>query len=808
DQVTTVAREVGVEGRLGGQAHVPGAAGTWRDLTDNLNQLAANLTTQVRAIGDVATAVTKGDLSRSIKVEASGEVEQLKDNLNEMISNLRETTQKNTEQDWLKTNLARFTSLLQGQKDLQTVGKLILSELAPLVQAQHGVFYVNESPNAEPLMKLLSSYAYRERKTLAQQFKAGEGLVGQCVYEKERILLTNVPDDYVEINSGLGAATPHNIVVLPVLFEDDIKAVIELASFNRFSDIHLTFLDQLTESIGIVLNTIAASGRTEELLTQSQALAGELQEQQEELQQTNEELEEKARLLSEQNEEVERRTRQIDDARAALEQKAEQLALTSTYKSQFLANMSHELRTPLNSLLILSQQLAENRDNNLSAKQVEFAQTIRAAGDDLLTLINDILDLAKIESGTVAVDVGEVLLAPLGEYLGRSFGQMAQQEGLEFSLELAPSLPSSISTDETRLQQVLKNLLSNAFKFTNQGRISLQIAPVTGGWNPEHRTLSRARGVVAFAVSDTGIGILPEKQALIFEAFQQANMDTSRKYGGTGLGLSISRQIADLLGGELRLVSTPGVGSTFTLYLPQRYQGEAVTTNGAGYGAELVGAALAASPIVAGSVALQDRPPVTPNGGAGPTILNFGAAAASAPAPVADVPSPAAEAVSDDRRSVGPHDRALLIVEDDASFGRILLDMARERGFQGLVASRGDEALELARQFQPLAITLDVQLPDMDGLKVLQRLKHDPATRHIPVHVISGQEQRHRALELGAVTQQQKPISMSDLTAAFDDLARFVDRPVRNLLVVEDDDGQRKAIVELIGNGDVKTTAV
>ncbi|MFW9262362.1 HAMP domain-containing protein, partial [Nostoc sp. CALU 546] len=597
NQVTTVAREVGIEGKLGGQARVPGAAGTWKDLTDNVNELAATLTTQLRAIAEVATAVTKGDLTRSIAVEALGEVAILKDNINQMIANLRETTQKNTEQDWLKTNLAKFTRMLQGQRDLETVSKLILSELAPLVGAQHGVFFLMESGDNMPYLKLISSYAYRERRHLANRFFLGEGLVGQCALEKERILLTEVPNDYVKIASGLGEATPLNAVVLPVLFEGQVTAVIELASFRRFSEIHLTFFDQLTESIAIVLNTIAASMRTEELLKQSQSLAEELQTQQselretnqrleqqaqslkasedllkgqqEELQQTNAELEEKAELLAQQKKEVERKNREIEQSRLSLEDKAEQLALSSKYKSEFLANMSHELRTPLNSLLILAKLLTDNIDHNLTAKQVEYSQTIYSAGTDLLTLINDILDLAKIESGTMSIDMTQMPLGELGDVIERNFRQIAQSKGLAFAIEFAPELPNTIYSDIKRIQQVLKNLLSNAFKFTEQGEVRLRIAVAKLGWSNDHQTLNSAQMVIAFSVSDTGIGIPPEKQKVIFEAFQQADGSTSRKYGGTGLGLSISREIARLFGGEIKLISQPGEGSTFTFYLPQ-----------------------------------------------------------------------------------------------------------------------------------------------------------------------------------------------------------------------------------------------
>jgi HAMP domain-containing protein/CheY-like chemotaxis protein/signal transduction histidine kinase len=797
DQVTTVAREVGIEGKLGGQAKVPGASGTWRDLTDNVNELAANLTTQMRAIAEVAIAVTKGDLTRSISVQAEGELAILKDNVNQMIANLRDTTQKNTEQDWLKTNLAKFTRMLQGQRDLETVSKLILSELAPLVAAQHGVFFLMESSGMhEPYMKLLSTYAYRERKHLANRFHLGEGLVGQCALEKERILLSEVPDNYIKISSGLGESTPLNVVVLPVLFEGQVTAVIELASFRRFSEIHLTFFDQLTESIAIVLNTIAASMRTEELLKQSQSLAEELQSQQnelretnkrleqqaqslkasedllknqqEQLQQTNEELEEKARLLSLQNKEVERKNREIDQARRSVEDKAEQLALTSKYKSEFLANMSHELRTPLNSLLILAKLLSDNTENNLTAKQVEYSRTIHAAGTDLLGLINDILDLAKIESGTMSVDIDSLLYTDLRDQMERTFRQVAQDKGVNFTVELSEKLPHAIYTDAKRLQQVLKNLLSNAFKFTSHGEVRLRFEVAKQGWNLDKETLNRANTVVAFAVSDTGIGIAADKQKLIFEAFQQADGTTSRKYGGTGLGLSISREIAQLLGGEIQLVSHPGEGSTFTLYLPQE-RWEAGEQEGLGDRA-----------------GEQGEQGITPN----PQLL----------------PSPL---LRDDRNNIQSGDRILLIVEDDINFAHILLDAARTQGFKCLVAQGGGAGLALAQEFKPDAIMLDIRLPVVDGWTVLDRLKHDPNTRHIPVHIMSAVEAgRQRSLQLGAIAYLQKPTNSQALSQALTDIKGFIERRVKNLLVVEDDETQRQSIVDLIGNSDVSTTAV
>jgi HAMP domain-containing protein/signal transduction histidine kinase/DNA-binding response OmpR family regulator len=774
DQVTTVAREVGVEGKLGGQASVPGAAGTWKDLTDNVNQLAANLTTQVRAIAEVATAVTKGDLTRSIKVEALGEVAALKDNINEMIRNLKDTTLKNSEQDWLKTNLAKFSRMLQGQKDLLTVGRLILSELAPVVTAQHAVFYILDSTKETAELSLLASYAYNARQSAESHYKLGEGLVGQCALEKQKILLTNVPPDYIRISSGLGDAVPQNIIVLPIVFEGQVKAVLELASFERFNPTHQAFLDQLTESIGIVLNTIEANMLTEDLLKQSQSLATELQSRQEELQQTNQELQEKAQLLAHQNVEVERKNQEVEQARQALEEKAKQLSLTSKYKSEFLANMSHELRTPLNSLLILSDQLSKNPDGNLTARQTDFAKTIHSSGTDLLMLINDILDLSKIESGTVVVDVGELRFTDLRGYVERTFRHVAEAKGVDFVINMASNLPPAILTDSKRLQQVIKNLLSNSFKFTHQGRVTLSAEATPDGWSSTNDNLNRAPSVVALSVTDTGIGISQDKQQIIFEAFQQADGSTSRKYGGTGLGLAISREIARLLGGEIRLQSIPGKGSTFTLYLPQSYTPQK-------------------SPR---------KPFPTPT----ETVIP---APSVQPALVAEAPLLLNE-VGDDRDKIQPGDRILLIVDNDLNFAKFLLEVAREKGFKGLVTSLGATALAMTREFSPDAITLDICLPDIDGWRVLDRLKNDALTRHIPVCIISTEEDRQHGLHLGALTVVNKPIKTKEtLETSLDSLKRFVERSTKYLLVIEKDEARRNQIREIIGNGDVQVhTAV
>ncbi|MBI4820977.1 MAG: HAMP domain-containing protein [Deltaproteobacteria bacterium] len=770
DQVTSVAREVGVEGKLGGQASVPGAAGTWKDLTDNVNQLAANLTTQVRAIADVATAVTEGDLTRSIKVEARGEVAALKDNINEMIRNLKDTTLKNSEQDWLKTNLAKFSRMLQGQKDMLTVGRLILSELAPVVTAQNAVFYrIEVKKDEEQRLTLLASYAFNEQRPTS--YRLGQGLVGQCAVEKEKILLSNVPHDYIRISSGLGESTPKNVIVLPVLFEGQVKGVIELASFERFSPTHEVFLGQLMESIGIVMNTIEANTRTEDLLKQSQSLARELQSQQLELQKTNKELQEKAKLLADQNMEVERKNQEVEQARKALEEKAEQLALTSKYKSEFLANMSHELRTPLNSLLILSDQLSRNQDENLSPKQVDYAKTIHASGNDLLALINDILDLSKIESGTVSLDVGELRVNELQDYVERNFRHVAESRRLDFRIEVDRDVPRTIHTDSKRLQQVLKNLLSNAFKFTERGSVVVQVATSTSGWNPDNEALNRAKTVVAFSVSDSGIGIPPEKQQIIFEAFQQADGSTSRKFGGTGLGLAISREISKVLGGEIKLVSRQGEGSRFTLYLPSTH--------------------VATKP----TKAFESHPEYV------------------APAPMETFAKNTLlvmpDEVRDDRDNLNAGDRTILIVDNDNSFTRFLLEMAHERGFKALVTAQGTVALSLAQEYKPHAITLDLRLPDIDGWRVLDHLKSNLQTRHIPVYLISTEEECELGLRRGAIAALNKPVSQGQLDELFKGVSSFLDRLVKSLLVVEDNEAQRNNIVELVGTGsDVATVAV
>ncbi|MFJ7772779.1 HAMP domain-containing protein, partial [Streptomyces sp. NPDC097107] len=573
DEVTRVAREVGTEGRLGGQAEVEGVSGTWKRLTENVNELAGNLTRQVRAIAEVTSAVAEGDLTRSINVEASGEVAELKDNINSMVESLRETTRANQEQDWLKTNLARISGLMQGHRDLPVVAELIMDELVPLVSAQYGAFYLAEDGDEGPELRLVGSYGYPEDAGRPTRIAFGRTLVGQAARSRRTIVVDELPAGYVTISSGLGEVVPTALVLVPIVVEGQVLGVIELASVAAFTQINRDFLELLMETIGVNVNTIVANARTDELLSESQRLTAELQArsaelqvQQEELQRSNAELEDKASLLATQNRDIEAKNLQIEQARQELEARAQQLSLASKYKSEFLANMSHELRTPLNSLLILAQLLAQNPSRNLTPKQVEYAGIIHSAGSDLLQLINDILDLSKVEAGKMDVAPERVSLRQLIEYVEATFRPMTTQKGLEFTVSTAAGAPADLLTDESRLRQVLRNLLSNAVKFTERGGVELAVEPASDDEVPAG--VLRGGAVVAFRVKDTGIGIPEQNLESIFGAFQQADGTTSRKYGGTGLGLSITREIAQLLGGAVTVDSTPDRGSTFTLFLP------------------------------------------------------------------------------------------------------------------------------------------------------------------------------------------------------------------------------------------------
>ncbi|MFI7436870.1 HAMP domain-containing protein [Micromonospora haikouensis] len=712
-EVTRVAREVGSEGRLGGQAEVEGVSGTWKRLTENVNELAGNLTRQVRAIAEVTSAVATGDLTRSITVDASGEVAELKDNINSMVESLRETTRMNQEQDWLKTNLARISGLMQGHRDLEVVAGLVMDELAPLVSAQLGTFLLVEDGAGEPTLRVVGGYGHRAS---GRRFTLGDSLVGQAAASRRAIVVDAVPADYVTVSSSLGAAVPRHLVVLPIPFEDQVLGVIELASMSRFTETHRNFLDQLMETIGVNVNTIVANARTDVLLTESQRLAAELrarseelQARSEELQRSNAELEDKAALLARQNHDIETKNSEIEQARQELEARAQQLALASKYKSEFLANMSHELRTPLNSLLILAQLLAQNPNRNLTAKQVEYATVIHSAGTDLLQLINDILDLSKVEAGKMDVNPETFALSELRDYVDATFRPLTTPRGLELDISTGPDVPQWLHTDEQRLRQVLRNLVSNAVKFTEQGRVQLRIERARPDELPEGFTPGET--VLAFRVVDTGIGIAEQHLTAIFDAFQQADGTTSRRYGGTGLGLSISREIAHLLGGRITARSVLGRGSTFTLYLP----------------ATLTGTVASGSPTA--PAAASPAPPTAASSTASLAVLagRAGLDLAAGPHPVA---APGGESPAGPRRVLvlEHHDKGLLT----------MLVHGVTAGLAGppvevATALDAPAALEAVAQHRHQCLVVHLDLPDDSGAVLLRALHDAPAHRGVPV---------------------------------------------------------------------------
>jgi signal transduction histidine kinase/CheY-like chemotaxis protein len=756
-----------------------------------------SITAPLGILGEGAARLGGGDYTHRVAVRSRDEVGELARNFNRMAEQVQERQVTLAEQEWLKSGLTQIGLQLQGLRDPAQACRAVLTELAMLVGARHSAIYVTAGAT-EPVLRLQATYAATEAP---DEVTPGQGLVGQCFLDRKQIVLHEIPADYFRISSALGETPPRVLVLQPAIFDEQVRAVVELALLQVPTRTQLALVERTTENLGIALSTIAASQRTEELLAESQILGAELgernvslrhseqllQEQQEELkqtneeleqtneemQQTNEEIEEKASLLAIQKKELEKTNREVEVAREALQQKAEQIAQTSRYKSEFLANMSHELRTPLNSLLILSKILSENHEGNLTDKQVQYATTIQSSGHDLLELINEVLDLSRIESGVVEIEMGETRFAAVRDFAERTFRPVAETKKVDFGVDLDPQLPPSLTTDQRRLEQVLKNLLSNAFKFTEQGSVRLRIGIADKGWDAGNPILDRASQVLVFAISDTGIGIPADKQKLIFEAFQQADAGTSRKYGGTGLGLSISRELGALLGGTLQVSSRPGEGSIFTLFLPLEYAGSrqggtpAATTNTA--------------------PRATSKTPATPA-----------------------LPEPTIEpaTIEDDRDHLQTGDLILLIIEDDKNFAGILRDFAREKGFKAVVAASVNGGIALARELHPSAITLDLHLPDSDGWVALDRLKHDSETRHIPIHIISADEERERSLRLGAVSYLQKPVTKEIVDQALSQTLDFINRPLKNLLIVEDNANEREALVALIGNGDVHSTAV
>ncbi|WP_432057780.1 HAMP domain-containing protein [Streptomyces sp. bgisy022] len=802
EEVTRVAREVGTEGQLGGQARVRDVDGTWRDLTESVNEMAGNLTRQVRAIARVATAVTRGDLNLKIDVDASGEIQELQDYINKMIANLRDTTIANKEQDWLKGNLARISALMQGRRDLEDVASLIMSELTPVVSAQHGAFFLamplvdgedlHSADDDQFELRMLGSYGY-SMGSMPTSFRPGEGLVGTAATEKRTILVENAPSGYLKVSSGLGEAPPAQVIVLPVLFEGQVLGVVELASFTPFTHIQKDFLNQIAEMIATSVNTISVNTKTERLLRQSQELteqlrerSAELEQRQKALQASNAELEEKAELLARQNRDIEVKNTEIEEARQVLEERAEQLAVSMRYKSEFLANMSHELRTPLNSLLILAKLLADNAEGNLSPKQVEFAETIHGAGSDLLQLINDILDLSKVEAGKMDVSPTRIALVQLVDYVEATFRPLTAEKGLDLSVRVSPELPATLHTDEQRLLQVLRNLLSNAVKFTDSGSVELVIRPARDDVPQRIREQLLEAGsltdphadLIAFSVTDTGIGIAASKMRVIFEAFKQADGTTSRKYGGTGLGLSISREIAQLLGGEIHAQSEPGRGSTFTLYLPL-HPGE-LPPNGYQHA---LPALEAGEPVTSpGPEAAADAPggaAVRPDPAEAPAAL-FLRRRRSTPALESPAPEPQPEQWAGVEQEPAPRSargirfggQKVLIVDDDIRNVFALTSVLEQHGLSVLYAENGREGIEVLEQHDDVAVVLmDIMMPEMDGYATTTAIRRMPQFAGLPIIALTAKAMkgdREKAIESGASDYVTKPVDPDHLLSVME----------------------------------------
>ncbi|MFE2015812.1 HAMP domain-containing protein [Streptomyces sp. NPDC059491] len=737
-EVTRVAREVGTEGKLGGQAEVEGVSGTWKRLTENVNELAGNLTRQVRAIAEVTSAVAEGDLTRSITVDAPGEVRDLRDNINSMVESLRATTRSNEDQDWLQTNLARVTGLLQGTRSLPEIAELIMAEVPPLVSAQYGAFFVAGDGEHGTELVMTASYGSPDGPDAPpRRFHLGQSLVGQAARDRRALLVEQVPDGYATIASGTGSGEPSTLVVLPIVVEEQVLGALEFASLHPFTGLRRDFLDRFVDSFGAVLSSLLANLRTDELLGQYRRLADELrsrskelQSRQKELQQSNAELLEKAALLAEQNKDIESKNLVIEQARQELEIRAQQLSRTSTYKSEFLANMSHELRTPLNSLLILARLLAQNTEGNLTEKQTEYAEVIHSAGSDLLQLINDILDLSKVEAGKMDIRQEPFPLRRLMEYLEATFAPVADERGLAFAITLADDVPTELDSDESRLRQILRNLLSNALKFTDEGRVALSVAYAGPEETPP--VFPRGRPVLAFRITDTGIGIPAGQLRHVFEAFQQGDGTAARRYGGTGLGLSISREVAGLLGGTIEATSALGRGSTFTFYLP------------------------ASGPLPSAQLLPQAHDLAEEDSGS------------AAPSP-SHAARPAAGGMPDDASDR----RTVLVVDDDARNVFALTEALEGNGLRVLTADSGRAGLDLLAAHDEVRLVLmDVMMAGMDGHTAIEAIRAMPGRAHLPVIVVTAKAMpgdREEALAAGADDYVSKPVDGDELAAKIGD---------------------------------------
>jgi CheY-like chemotaxis protein/HAMP domain-containing protein len=757
---------------------------------DEIGALAASFNKMIgvsREYVVIADTIAKGNYTPVVNVRS--EADKLGKALANMKENLLQLSKENETRTWLLTGTSELNDIMRGEKEVHELAQDIINKLSAYLNAQVGAVYVAENGHLD----LTGSYAFHQRKGNKNQVKKGEGLVGQAALEKKPIIFGDIPDDYIQVNSGLGSAKPKNILVYPFLYDGNVRGVIELGTVREFSDTDMQLLEVVSTNIGIAFNSARSRAKLKELLQETQRQAEELQAQQEELRQINEELQEKTDLLErseaelkaqqeelqQTNEELEEKANLLEEqkeklevAKQDVESKARELEATSKYKSEFLANMSHELRTPLNSILILAQLLSENRNKALTEKDVEYARNIYNSGTDLLNLINEILDLSKVEAGKIEIEINSVPVEELTDHINQLFKEIAAKKHIDFDIRCSrEQFTAPMQTDKQRLEQILRNLLSNAFKFTEKGgKVSLDISVQKPGGHIRNQQLRQLKSLAVFTVSDNGIGIPADKQELIFEAFQQADGSTKRKYGGTGLGLSISRELAGALGGEIHLRSEEARGSTFTLYLPLVFD----TAN--------------IQPI---SKEIEVRKPT------------------EKPVRIEKKPVDIAlqAETADDRYKIGDNDKVILIIEDDVTFANILLDMARMKGYKGVIDHQGNTGLSLARYYRPDAIILDMKLPVLDGSEVLRQLKNDPELRHIPVQIMSGFDRRKEGLELGAFDFVRKPLDNETVQQAFDRMQDFINRKLKKLLVVEDNQQQNKAIRELIGNGDVKSFA-
>ncbi|MBF0450397.1 MAG: response regulator [Candidatus Magnetomorum sp.] len=784
-------------------------------LSSAMNQVIANFQTVIQQTNRIA----EGDLTIDVQIQSGKDT--IGNTLNAMTRALRKSKEDNQKQHWLKSGQTQLNDCIRGENNVSMLCENIIKFLVKYLDCQIGAFYVMYDD--KQVLSLISSYAFERRKNISNIYQQGEGLVGQAALEKKPIIVTEIPEDYIQITSGLGAKSPSTIMIYPFLFENKIKGVIELGSFSQFSDTDMEFMQSVAEPIGIAIHSARSSMKLKELLATTQRQSDTLQKQQEELRQSNEELEEQTKILREseaklqsqqeemevqqeelrqtnetleqqksilehQKESIEEKNSELERAQVIIKDKIKEVESASRYKSEFMANMSHELRTPLNSIILLSRLLADNKYGNLSDKQSKFADTVHACGNDLLTLINEILDLAKVESGKMELHPQDVHIKMIAKKMEQSFKLAATEKNVNFEISLAEDLPLTIFTDAQKVEQVVKNLLSNSFKFTSKGFVRLAIKRAKEfSFLPDHMNKEKA---IAIQVIDSGEGIPEDKKDIVFEAFRQADGTTKRKYGGTGLGLSIAREFARVLGGDIHLDSQPGEGCTFTFFLPEKYKGEKVIDR---------------KLILPSDLVIPEKKHTQPISEAIPESKLFQNGNDSFPVDKSLIKK--TNGVTLTKKS---NEKTLLIIEDDQNFAMYLNELALEKGFEPMIASDGETGLEYAQEFKPDAIFLDVMLPGMDGWKVLEKLKKNDALRHIPVHFItcSTPERQKDALRKGAIGYLTKPVDKKTLDEIFLNVEICISKTIKNLLVVMNDESLSMSIVETIGDTDVLTASV